>query len=195
MSDRVHSVSPEPLNHFLPDLVWWCTTTSQCVLQKNWFTIFNVKVTARAYVIKIELFLVFLLNCWSTCNQTWLDGTTPYARLFCAKSGLLGSRSRSRQKFKLLVNVCPDDIFWTADHFDAKLGMVMRHHKPECQAGKLVHWGLIWSKYYYFYSIFSTADQFATKLGLVLQHHKPERPVQKLGYYVEGQGHSKGSKC
>ena len=36
------------------------------------------------------------------------------------------------------VNVCPDDIFYTAKHFVNKLGMVMRHHKAECQAKRLV---------------------------------------------------------
>ena len=38
----------------------------------------------------------------------------------------------------MLVNVCPDDMFWTADHFDTKLGMVIQHHDPECLAEKLV---------------------------------------------------------
>ena len=53
--------------------------------------------------------------------------------------GLLCSRSRSQRRFKLSVNVCPDDIFWTAEYFVAKPGMVMRHHKPECHVEKLVH--------------------------------------------------------
>ena len=51
---RVHSVSPELLNRFFkPNLMWWCIIVSLCVLRKNWFTIFNVKVTARAYVIAL----------------------------------------------------------------------------------------------------------------------------------------------
>ena len=48
--DHVRSISPEPLNHFLKNLVWWCIIMKQCVMRKNWFTIFNVKVTARAYI-------------------------------------------------------------------------------------------------------------------------------------------------
>ena len=76
VSDHVCSVSPEPLNHFfLPNLVWWCIITRQCVMQKNWFTIFKFKVTAKGYIIKIWLFLVYLLNCWPVCNQTWFDST------------------------------------------------------------------------------------------------------------------------
>ena len=37
------------------------------------------------------------------------------------------------------VNVCPDDIFRTTEHFVTRPGMVMQHHKPECCAEKLVH--------------------------------------------------------
>ena len=44
-------------------------------MQKNWFTIVIVKVTARAYMINIWLFLLYLLNCWSVCNQTWFCST------------------------------------------------------------------------------------------------------------------------
>ena len=75
VSNGVRPVSPELLNHFLPNLVWWCIIMRRCVLQKNWFTIFNVKVTVRAYIIKILLFLLYLLNCWSVCNQTWCGST------------------------------------------------------------------------------------------------------------------------
>ena len=39
----------------------------------------------------------------------------------------------------MLVNICPDDIFWTTEHFAAKPGMAMQHHKPERHAEKLVH--------------------------------------------------------
>ena len=53
VSNYVHSVSPELLKHFLPNLGWLCIIMGQRVMQKNWFTIFNVKVTAKAYVIKI----------------------------------------------------------------------------------------------------------------------------------------------
>ena len=53
MSHHVYSTSPEPLNHFfLPNLVWWCFMMRQCVMRKSWFTIFNVKVTVRACIIR-----------------------------------------------------------------------------------------------------------------------------------------------
>ena len=43
-------ISSEPLNILLPNLVWLCSIISQSVMQKNWFTVFNVKVTARTYM-------------------------------------------------------------------------------------------------------------------------------------------------
>ena len=37
------------------------------------------------------------------------------------------------------VNVCPDVILRTTEHFVTKPGMVMQHQKPEWHAEKLVH--------------------------------------------------------
>ena len=128
----VWMISSEPQIILIPNMVLHCSIMSQIVMQKNWFTIFNVKVTARAYIIKIWLFLLYLLNCWPICNQIWFDTTTLSAQVFCAKIG-------SRQRFKMLMNVCPDDAFWIADHFDTKLRMVMQHHEPECHTEKLFH--------------------------------------------------------
>ena len=45
--------------------------------------------------------------------------------------GLLCSQSRSQQRFKMSVNVCPDDTFWITEHLATKFGMVMQHHEPE----------------------------------------------------------------
>ena len=45
---------------------------SQSVVLKNWFTVLNVKVTMRAYTIKILLFLLFVLNCWSISTKLGL---------------------------------------------------------------------------------------------------------------------------
>ena len=33
------------------------------------------------------------------------------------------------------------------------------------------------------------------KLGLIVQHHKLECPVENLDYFIQGQGHNKGSEC
>ena len=36
------------------------------------------------------------------------------------------------------VNVCPDDIFWIAEPFTTRLGMVMHHFEPDCLSKRLV---------------------------------------------------------
>ena len=95
------------------------------------YTIFDVKVTTRAYIIKIWLFLQYLLS-----NQTWFHSVAWEAGVFCGKTGVLHSRSRSQQRFSMLVNVWPDDAFWTAEYFVTKFGMVMQRHEPECHVEK-----------------------------------------------------------
>ena len=98
----------------------------QCVMHKNWFTIFNIKVTTKVYKIRIWLFLLYFLYCWSICNQTWFD----CIRFFrsCSvllKMWLLHSRLRSQRGFYMSVNVCLDDILWTAEHFVSKLAIII----------------------------------------------------------------------
>ena len=46
---------------------------------------------------------------------------------------------QSQRRFKMSVNVCPDDIFWITEHFVTNFGMVMQHYEPDCHAEKLVH--------------------------------------------------------
>ena len=41
--------------------------------------------------------------------------------------------------------------------------------------------------------ISSAAEPSLTKLGMVMQHHEPEYCAKKIVYYLQGQGHSKGS--
>ena len=38
------------------------------------------------------------------------------------------------------VNICLDNIFWTAEYFVAELGMVTQHHEPVCCAEKKKVW-------------------------------------------------------
>ena len=58
--------------------------------------------------------------------------------MFFAEAGLLDTRSRSQQNFKMSMNVCPDDIFQIAEPFTTKLGMVMHHYKPDCFSKRMV---------------------------------------------------------
>ena len=71
----VQMISSESSNILFPNLVLSCIIMSRSVMQKDWFAIFRVKVTARAHMIKIWQFLLYLLNCWSFCYQTCFDST------------------------------------------------------------------------------------------------------------------------
>ena len=81
--------------------------------------------------------------------------------------------------------------------------MVVYYHEMMCRAEELVHYlqcqghskGLYNQNMTYCWHIFYIACLFATRLGLIVQHHKLEYLVEKLDYCVQGQGHSKGSKC
>ena len=95
-------ISSKLLNILLPKLVLWCIIISWSVIQKDWFAIFKVKFTARAYMIRIWWFLLYLLNCWSICYHTWFDSTLSLtkAHMSFEEIGLLCSRSRSQQILK-----------------------------------------------------------------------------------------------
>ena len=179
----------------------------RCVMGKIWFTVFNVKVTTRAYIIKIQLFLLYLLNFWSICNQTWLDSTASEARVSWGKNCISG--------FKVKVTVMVQDIskclsvwyllncrsFWYPTWYgNAASWIRVPCRKNNCllSSRSRAQQGLMWSKYDSFYYIFWTVDSLATKLGLVLHDHKPKcfvKKERKKDHCIQGQGHSEGSKC
>ena len=71
--DCVHSVSPEPLNHILPNLVWWCIIPRRCVMRKNGLPTLMPRSQQGAYIIKIWLlYLLCLLNCCSIATKLGL---------------------------------------------------------------------------------------------------------------------------
>ena len=109
-----------------------------CVMQTIWFTIFNVKITARAYIIKIWLCLLYFLNYWSICKQTWFDSTALEARVSCGKKLLLHSRSRSQWRFKMLANVCLDDIFYKPQNIFSSNLVCLCTTISQCHAEKLI---------------------------------------------------------
>ena len=47
-------------------------------------------------------------------------------------------RSRSQWRFKILVPVCPDDIYWTTEPFVTKLSRVLHHHEVECHVQRFL---------------------------------------------------------
>ena len=71
----VQMISSKPPNILFTNLVLWCIIMSLSVMQKDWFAIFKINVTPRTHIIKIWQFLLYLLNHWSFCSQTWLNGT------------------------------------------------------------------------------------------------------------------------
>ena len=81
----VQMIFSKPPNILFPNLVLWCIIMSRRVMQKDWFAIFKVKVTASAHMIKIWQFLLYLLNCWSFCYQTWFNSNNHKPMCFMKK--------------------------------------------------------------------------------------------------------------
>ena len=126
--------------------------------------------------------------------------------MFSENIGLLCSRSLPHQMLIISINVCLNDIFWTAEPFITKFGMVIHIHKlgwdvinnNNNKTGLLSsrsksQLGLIESKYDCFYCIFWTSDPFLTKFCIVVHHHKLEHLVERLLCCVQSQGHREGS--
>ena len=134
----VQMISSKPPNILFSNLVLCCIIMRQSVMQTDWFAFFKVKVTARAHMIKIWQFLLYLLNCWSSCYQTWFGSTLSYPRVFYGEFGLLCSRSRSQQNFTMSLTVCPDDVFWNTGPFTSELGTVMHHFEPDYLSKRFV---------------------------------------------------------
>ena len=84
---------------------------SHSVMQKKKkFAVFAVKVTAKANVINIWLWLLFLLNCWFFGNQTWSDDRLLEARASCGKNWITAFKVKVKAKGQN-VDAYPDDIF------------------------------------------------------------------------------------
>ena len=104
------------INHFLPNLEWRCVIMRRCVMQKNWFTIFNVKITVRASIIKMWLF--FSIDIFGDKLKLVFSPDV----ILC---GLLGSKHQLSK-------------FETTGLFATKLGLIVQHHKLECSVEKWV---------------------------------------------------------
>ena len=81
--DFVQTISPEHFSLLQPNLLWCCIIMRWSVLRKNWFGIFKIKFTSRAYMIKIWLFTLYLLDLWSICNQTSFKWYTTISQSIC----------------------------------------------------------------------------------------------------------------
>ena len=109
----------KPPNILFPNLVLWCIIMSLSVMQKDWFAIFKVKFTATVQELIWSKYDNFYCIFWTADPfATKLGIIVHYHKpMFCGEIGLLCSRSRSKQNFKMSVNVCSDDIFWIAEPF------------------------------------------------------------------------------
>ena len=126
-----------------------------------------------------DYFLLYLLNCWSVCNQTWLlvqhhKPECPLQDLdYCVHGQGHSKGSKWRWMFVRMMIV-----FWIAEWLVTNLGMVKQcvmWEKNCLQSSRSKsQQGLSWSNYDYFNCIIWTVDSLATKHGLMIHHHKPE---------------------
>ena len=73
----IQMISSKVLNILSPDLaLWYALSWVECHANRL-VCFFKVKVTARAYMIKIWQFLLYLLNCWSFFYHTCFGRTLP----------------------------------------------------------------------------------------------------------------------
>ena len=118
----------------------------------------------------------------SFCHQTWYGYATSWARVSCRKIGSLSSMPRSQRGLIQLKYDYFYYIFQIACLFATKLGLVVKHHKPECPVEKKwitefkvkVTAMFKMSVNVFPDDIFWTAKHFVSKLGMVVQQHKLE---------------------
>ena len=131
-------ISSKPLNILFPNFVLWCIILSRSIMQKDWFADFKGKITAQAHIIEIQQFRLYLLKCWSLCYYTWFYGTLSKARVFMEKLDHYVQGQGHSKNEKCQWMFCPGDIFYIAESFTTKLGMVMHHYEPDCHSKRLV---------------------------------------------------------
>ena len=69
----VSIVSSELVILLQPNLVWWQVTINSDGQWKELVAVFRIKVTANIHFKQIKKFMYvgYVLNCWTFCNQTW----------------------------------------------------------------------------------------------------------------------------
>ena len=123
-------ISSELPNILLPNLVWWCIILSQIVFQKDWVCCLQVQ--GHSEGLSSELLILLHLN------LVWWHIIISWIFLWKDWISLLWSRSRSQERFKILVIFHTDNISLTAEPSATRLDMVMHHQGPECHARRLV---------------------------------------------------------
>ena len=121
-----------------PDLVWWYIIMSQSVMWKK-----NGLLHSRSrsqWRFKMLMFVQMISSSSKPRNILFPNlvlWCIIMCQLWCKKIDVLFSRSRSLQ---VLIWPKYDNfycIFWTADPFCTKRGLIIYYHKPECFMEKL----------------------------------------------------------
>ena len=73
MSVCVQMIYSKLTNILLPNLVLWCVIMSQSVMQKG-YLLFTRSRSQQGFIWSWQ-FVLYFLNCWSFCYQTWFDST------------------------------------------------------------------------------------------------------------------------
>ena len=81
---------------------------------KDWFAVFKDRVTAVVHTSKYDSFYYIFWTAEPFTSKLILIVHYHKPKSY-GKNGLLCSRSRSQQHFKMSVNVCPDNIFWISE--------------------------------------------------------------------------------
>ena len=127
----------ELLNLLQANLVWWCIVMSQIVFQKDWFTVFKVKVTVKNNIIKIWLFEISELLILLQVNLVWWHIIIRWIVLWKAWIALLWSRSRSQRRFSIPVNVYLNNISSAAELSVTKHGTMMQQQWARVSCKKI----------------------------------------------------------
>ena len=102
----------------LPDLVWWCSSVSQSVMQRNFVCLFCLLLSSR---LRSQLGLI-----WSKCDFFYYIFWTVDS--LGTKLGLMIHHHKPD---------CFYHIWWTADLFATRFNWMGKHHKLECLVLKL----------------------------------------------------------
>ena len=133
----IQMISSKPPDILVPKLVLWCIIMSWSVLQKDWLLLSRLRSQQGLIWSKYDSFNYIF---WTTDPfATKLSLIVYYhkPRVSYEEIGLLCSKSRLHQNFKMSVDVGPYDIFWIAEAITTKLSLVMHHHEPDCLAKKI----------------------------------------------------------
>ena len=155
---------------------------------ENWFTICIVMVTVRDYIIKIWLFLLYLLNRWSVLQPDLLSFIVQHHKPECTLEKLdyciTAGQGRSKgSKCQLMfVQMIPSEPQIILLPNLVYLCSIMS------QSVLWKNWlivfivkGTAWAYIYNQNMTVSTISyKLATKIGLLAQHHKLQCPVEKL---------------